>query len=177
MMAADVYRPDQWHNFFLVVGTGAAALTGLAVVAMSLHVEVIVRDWVLRHRAMNTLAGLAAAFMASALVLMGGQDHRAVGLELLIVSVVVAGGAIRSFTQVVKSGTSVPRSTLNRTVGSQICWLAQIVGGAILIAGSVSGLYVAAVAIVVNFYFMISGSWLLLVGVSTDETQQQRPDG
>jgi hypothetical protein len=126
---------------------------------------------------MNTLAGLAAAFMASALVLMGGQDHRAVGLELLIVSVVVAGGAIRSFTQIVKSGTSVPRSTLNRTVGSHICRLAQIVGGAILIAGSASGLYVAAVAIVVNFYFMISGSWLLLVGVSTDETQQQRPDG
>jgi hypothetical protein len=31
------------------------------------------------------------------------------------------------------------------------------------------GLYAVAVAIVANFFFMISGSWLLLVGVSRDE--------
>ena len=31
------YRPDQWTNFFLLVGTGAITLTGLVFVAMSLE--------------------------------------------------------------------------------------------------------------------------------------------
>jgi hypothetical protein len=44
-----------------------------------------------------------------------------------------------------------------------------MIGAAALIAGYVAGIYVAAGAIVANFFFMISGSWLLLVGVSTDE--------
>jgi hypothetical protein len=44
-----------------------------------------------------------------------------------------------------------------------------MIGAALLIAGDIAGLYLAAVAIVANFFFMISGSWLLLVGVSTDE--------
>jgi hypothetical protein len=50
-------------------------------------------------------------------------------------------------------------------------------GAAILLYGSISGLYVAAAAMVVNLYFMISGSWLLLVGVSRDEGEQRKPQG
>jgi hypothetical protein len=29
MPAPDVYRPDEWHDFFLTVGGAAAVLTGL----------------------------------------------------------------------------------------------------------------------------------------------------
>lgn len=83
------YQPDQWHDFFITVGGGAAALTGLVVVAMSLHLGVIAGDPVLRHRARSILAGLAAVFMRSALVLMGGQSGQAVGAELFAVALVV----------------------------------------------------------------------------------------
>jgi hypothetical protein len=122
---------------------------------------------------MNTLAGLAAAFVSSALVLMGGQDHRAVGIELLTVCVVAAVAGIRSFIQIMKSGSSLPRNSLYRTIGSLNCWLTEIAGAAILIAGSVSGLYIAALAIVVNFYFMISAPWLPLVSVSLQESNSR----
>jgi hypothetical protein len=44
-----------------------------------------------------------------------------------------------------------------------------MIGAALLLAGQIAGLYLAAGAIVANFFFMISGSWLLLVGVSADE--------
>ena len=141
---------------------------------MSLHVEVIVNDPALRHRAMNTLAGLGAAFVSAALVLMGGQDHRAVGAELLIVTAFAVVVGLRSFTQILRSGTDLPRNSLYRTIGSQLLWFTEIAGAAILIAGSISGLYVAAIALVANFYFMISGSWLLLVGISGDESQRER---
>ena len=85
MIAADLYRPEQWTNFFLLVGTGAITLTGLVFVAMSLNLKAIVGDATHRNRAINTLTGLAFIFMRCALVLMGGQNHRAIGAELFIV--------------------------------------------------------------------------------------------
>ena len=43
-MTADIYRPDLWQNYFLMLGGGAAALTGLVFVALSLNLEVISHD-------------------------------------------------------------------------------------------------------------------------------------
>jgi len=165
----DPYQPAQWHDFFITVGGGAAALTGLVVVAMSLHLRVIAVDPALRHRARSILTGLAAVFMRCALVLMGGQNGQAVGTELLIASTALAVAGILSFRQVARSGAQVPRASVLRTVGGTGCYLAEMIGAAMLVAGGIAGLYLVAVAIVANFFFMISGSWLLLVGVSTDE--------
>jgi len=72
----DPYQPAQWHDFFITVGGGAAALTGLVVVAMSLHLRVIAVDPALRHRARSILTGLAAAFMRCSLVLMGARTAK-----------------------------------------------------------------------------------------------------
>ena len=44
MIAADIFRPEQWANFFLLVGTGAVTLTGLVFVAMSLNPKAIAID-------------------------------------------------------------------------------------------------------------------------------------
>ena len=65
-----LYRPEQWTNFFLLVGTGAITLTGLVFVAMSLNLREIAGDATHRNRAINTLTGLALVFMRCALVLM-----------------------------------------------------------------------------------------------------------
>jgi hypothetical protein len=48
MVAADIYRPEQWTNFFLLVGTGAVTLTGLVFVAMSLNRAVRLYLWELK---------------------------------------------------------------------------------------------------------------------------------
>src|ERR1700738_1055170 len=80
-----MYQPALWHDYFAVVGTGAAALTGLVFVAMTLHLDDITRDPVHRHRARTILTGLTAVFIRCALVLMGGQNGQAVALELIVV--------------------------------------------------------------------------------------------
>lgn len=74
MVALDVYRPDQWRDFFIMVGGGAAVLTGLVFVAMSLNVHEINRDATHRYRAIGTLTGFTSAFVICSLVLMGGQN-------------------------------------------------------------------------------------------------------
>jgi len=85
-MTPDIYRPEQWHDFFLMVGGGAAALTGLVFVAMSLNLYAIFKDPTHRSRAVGTLAGFIAVFMICALGLMGGQNHVSIGVEWLVVS-------------------------------------------------------------------------------------------
>jgi hypothetical protein len=37
--------PTSWHDYFITVGGGAAALTGLVFVAMTLHLEDITIEW------------------------------------------------------------------------------------------------------------------------------------
>jgi hypothetical protein len=80
---ADLFRPEQWNNFFLLVGTGAVTLTGLVFVAMSPTLKVIAGDATHRNRAINT-DRTGAGFMRCAPVLMEGQNHRAVSAELFI---------------------------------------------------------------------------------------------
>lgn len=169
----DPYQPAQWHDFFITVGSGAAALTGLVVVAMSLHLRAIAADAPLRHRARSILTGLAAVFMRCALVLMGGQNGRAVGSELLIAAAALSVAGVLSFRQVTRSGAQVPRASVLRTLGGTACYIAEAIGAVVLIVGFSAGLYVAAVAMVANFFFMISGSWMLLVGVSEDEAETE----
>jgi hypothetical protein len=166
----NTFRPEQWHDFFLMVGGGAAALTGLVVVAMSLRLDVIVRDLALRHRSRIILTGFAAVFMRSALVLMGGQNGVAVGAELAGVCLLVTAAVAASFVQVLTSNQPVRQLSRPRTLGNIACYLVEITGGVLLMLGFGIGIYLAAMAMVANFFFMIGGSWLLLVGVSEDET-------
>jgi hypothetical protein len=37
MFAGDIYRPEEWHDFFVMLGGAAAVLTGLVFVALSLN--------------------------------------------------------------------------------------------------------------------------------------------
>ena len=69
-----MYDPWIWRDYFVMVGGGAAALTGLMFVAMTRHFEDIVHHPVHRHRARTILTGLTAVFLRCGLVLMGGQS-------------------------------------------------------------------------------------------------------
>ena len=51
-----------------------------------------------------------------------------------------------------------------RIAGGSACYAAQVSGSLLLLLGSGTGIYVAAVGLVVNFGFLVSGSWLLIVG-------------
>jgi len=160
------YQPGQWHDYFLMVGGGAAALTGLVFVAMTLHLEDITRNPVHRHRARTILTGLTAVFIRCALVLMGGQNDRAVGLELIGVLLVVEAILYNSIRQAAQSADP---WVLRRTIGSFICLVVEQAGAVVLFFGGAWGLYLVGLGMMSSFVFMVSGAWLLLVGVGEDE--------
>jgi modulator of FtsH protease len=167
MLALDAYRPDQWHDFFVMVGAGAAALLGLVFVALSLNVNVVTQDASHRYRAIDTLAGMAGVFAICALALMGGQDHVAVGIEWFVVATISIAVYVRGYILAARRGGSAAWLLARRVVAIAVLYVGQLVGAALLVAGHSAGLYVAAVAMVAALAFMISGAWLLVVGATS----------
>jgi modulator of FtsH protease len=166
MLALDAYRPDQWHDFFVMVGSSAAVLTGLVFVAISLNVNVVTQDATHRYRARDTLSGMAGVFVICALVLMGGQEHGAVGIEWLVVATISIAVYVHGYLQAVRLSGRTAWLRAGRVVFVVVLYLTQLVGAVLLVAGHVAGLYVAAVAMVAALAFMITGAWLLFVGVT-----------
>src|SRR5262249_19017692 len=147
---------------------GAAALTGLVVVAMSLHLDAIVRHTALKDRARAALTGLAGVFSRCALVLIGGRSGPGGAFEVFALWRRCCGSGLGGFLHVLRDAEPTPRAFAYRLVCHTACYVVEMIGAVLLFLGFSAGLYVVGVAMVSNFYFMISGSWLLLVGISQD---------
>jgi hypothetical protein len=157
---------NSWHDYFVMVGGGSAALTGLIFVAMTLHLDEITTNPVHRHRARTILMGLTAVFIRCGLVLMGAQSFRAVAVEIVVVLTVVEFLLYSSIRQAMRSAD---RGVLWRTIGSFACLLLEEVGAIVLFFGNAWGLYVVGLGMMSSFIFMVTGAWLLLVGVGKVE--------
>ena len=176
-MLADIYNLESWNSFFIMVGSGVAALTGLVFVALSialsLNPENMTEDATHKYRSINTLAGLTAVFVSCGLVLMPGQNHKVIGVELLVISLAAGFIFLFGFRQAFKYGSTPSKERL--VVGGCL-YLVETIGAVILLTGSISGLYIASVAIVANVAFMISAAWLLVVSVySARMTKKTQP--
>ena len=160
---------DQWNNFFLMVGGGAAALAGLVFIAMSINLAIITRDATHKNRAVATLTGFTAVFMICALALIGNQNYQWIGIEWLVVTLVPTITYIRVYFRATEIGRSSVGLSIGRFIAGTACYVAQIIGSVLLILGYVVGLYVASAAMVLSFAFFISGAWLLVTGIREDQ--------
>lgn len=164
MVTSEVYNPEQWNNFFILVGTGSATLAGLVFVAMTINLKGIAKDATHRYRAINMLSGFTSVFIVSSLALMGQQTYHTLGIEWLVVSLFAAVVNTNGYIQAFRQQGSLYALSPFRMVGGSACYLGQIIGSFMLSSGSRTGIYVSAIALIVNFYFLVSGSWLLILG-------------
>jgi hypothetical protein len=156
-----------------MVGGGAAVPTGLLVVAMSVSLEVIARDPVLRHRARAIL--LARGGVRTVRPGGHGRARRQSRRCRAVCSVLDRLDQRRSDYQAgfeICSATSLEHSLAYS--GKSCLQRSREPGALTLYAGVLFGLYIAAGAMVSNFFFFISGSWLGLVGASQEETTAVR---
>ena len=172
-MDVDIFKPEQWHDFFVMVGGGAAALAGLVFVAMSVNLTTIARDPTHKNRAVATLTGFTGVIMICAFALIGNQNYQWIGVEWLVVSLVPTITYIRVYIKARKMGKSSVGLSIVRFIEGTTCYIAQITGSVLLILGRVAGLYVASAAMVLSFTFFISGAWLLIMGVYENHVKQQ----
>jgi len=162
---------SQWTNFFVMVGGGAAALAGLIFVAMSINHVVIFQNTTHKNRAINMLTGFSAIFMASSLALIGDQHLEALGFEWFVLWLIATVVFVRGYVIAIRAGMSYVGLNIPRLAGGTICYLAEVTSAIFLILGYGSGLYIAAVAIIVLFAFLISGAWLLMIGIYQDRAK------
>ena len=163
---------DQWSNYFVMVGGAAAALVGLIFVAMSINPGAIFRNATHRNRAINMLSGFTAVFMACGLALVGNQGLVALGVEWLILWLVATIVFIRGYGLALAQGMSSIGLNAPRLAGGTLCYLVEVLAAILLILGHGEGLYFAAFATVVLFGFLISGAWLLIVGIHEDQAKR-----
>ena len=162
---------DQWSNFFVMVGGGAAGLAGLIFVAISINPERIGRNTTHKNRAINMLSGFSAIFMACSLALLGGQYLPALGFEWLFLWLIATFIFVRGYVVAIMSGMSSIGLTPPRLAGGTVCYLAEVTGAIFLILGRGIGLYIAALGTIVLFAFLISGAWLLIIGIYEEPTK------
>jgi hypothetical protein len=138
---------------------------------MSINHEIIIRNATHRNRAINMLTGFTAIFMASGFALIGNQYLRALGFEWLVLWLIATVIFIRGYVIAIRSGMSPIGLKTPRLAGGTICYVTEVISGIFLIRGYSSGLYIAAIAIIVLFAFLISGAWLLMIGIYEDRAK------
>src|ERR1700744_4914364 len=155
-----------------MVGSGGAAFAGLIFVAMSINHEIIFRNTTHKNRAINMLTGFTAIFMASSMALIGNQYLGMLGFEWLVLWLIATGIFIRGYVVAIRSGMSSIGLNAPRLAGGTICYLAEVIGALFLILGYNLGLYIAAIGMIVLFAFLISGAWLLMVGIYEEQAKK-----
>jgi hypothetical protein len=162
---------DQWNNFFVMVGSGSAALAGLIFVAMSINPEMIIRNSTHKNRAINMLSGFSAIFMACSFALAGNQSLEVLGFEWLGLWLIATGIFVRGYVIAIRASmSSIGLNTL-RLGGGTLCYVAEVIGAIFLIFGYSLGLNIAAIATIVLFAFLISGAWLIVIGIYQDRLE------
>jgi hypothetical protein len=82
---------------------------------------------------------------------------------------VVAGAEVILLRSIRNTAPAASTGVLLRTLGSFACLLAEQAGAVVLFAGGWWGLYAVGAGMMSSFVFMVSGAWLLLLGVGSGE--------
>lgn len=163
------YDPGAWHDFYVMAGGAAAALTGLLFVAMSLHSEAIMRNPFFRYRAIGTLTSLTAQLLLAAAVLVPGQPLAALGVEVELAALFFLAQTVRGVTLRGPSSGNVRMSRLRtfaEVIGGSIWVLLFLAAGVSLITRVGGGFYLLAPVIVLAFGWNIYVAWVLITEVS-----------
>ena len=163
------YNPADWHDFYVMTGGAAAALTGLLFVAMSLHAGPIMSNVFYRNRAIGTLTSLGSQLLLAAAVLVPGQPVWAIGVEVELAALWFLFATVRSIARRGPSAGGVELSRLRRVgeIGGGSVWVAFfIASGLSLVTGTGGGFYLLAVVMVLAFVWNIYVAWVLITEVS-----------
>jgi hypothetical protein len=175
------YQPEQWHDLFVAIAGAGAALAGLIFVAVSLNLKQIIEGPALPSVAARSLAVLVALVLMSTFVLTPGQNHVALGVEILVLGLGLLIGVmattlrtmLRPPPQKIESAKDAEdpdyEILLQWKIGhislALLCTVPMVVAGASLWAGAGGGLYWALAEIIVGLVASVLYAWVLLIEI------------
>jgi modulator of FtsH protease len=160
------YDAGAWHDFFVTAGTGAAALTGLLFVALSIQLDRILGHPEHRFRARGNFFGLTLVMVMALVVLMPSLNATWLGLGLIVPNLTAAAvnaWHIRGVLPTFFTGSIV----FPLRVGlSYVLILMGVIGGVSVMVDAGGGLIWPAIESVGMLLIALLGAWSLLVGVA-----------
>ena len=160
------YDAGAWHDFFVTAGTGAAALTGLLFVALSIQLDRILGHPEHRFRARGNFFGLTLVMVMALVVLIPSLNATWLGVGLIVPNLTAAAvnaWHIRGVLPTFFTGSIV----FPLRVGlSYVLILMGITGGVSVIVGAGGGLVWPAIESIGMLLIALLGAWSLLVGVA-----------
>jgi hypothetical protein len=164
-LALTAYTAAEWSDLFVAAAGASAALAGLVFVAVSINLQRILALPGLPERALETLMLLFGVTVVSLLGLIPGQSETALGLELLVQSIIWIAVIVPLVVKTLP-GPDDPRGWYVSRIGLVAPALVSFaVGGISVLAGSGGGLYWTAAGIVAALVAGVANAWVLLVEI------------
>lgn len=163
------YDPGVWHDFYVMTGGAAAALTGLLFVAMTMHAKGILGNRFYRNRAVTTLMSLTAQLVIAGLVLVPGQPLVWLGAEVEAAAILFLAITVRGIlTRGPGAGSAVmPWSRMAIELAGGTTWLVLFnAAGVSLLVRAGGGFYLLAAVMFVMFAWNIYVAWVLITEIS-----------
>jgi hypothetical protein len=166
------YDAGAWHDFFVTAGTGAAALTGLLFVALSIQLDRILGHPEHRFRARGNFFGLTLVMVMALVVLIPSLNRTWLGWGLIVPNLTAAAvnaWHIRGVLPTFFTGSIV----FPLRVGLSYVLIFMGVGGGIsVMVDAGGGLVWPAIESIGMLLIALLGAWSLLVGVAQRSSAQ-----
>jgi modulator of FtsH protease len=159
------YDASEWSDLFVAAAGAGAALAGLVFVAVSINIKLILAGEGLPDRALQTVLTLLMAVCVSIVALIPGQDHIALGAELLIITVGFGVVVLRLSIRSLPPGSAPRHWIVGRLFVLAIGVVPLLVGSISVLAEGGGGLYWIAAGIVGALVGAVVNAWVLLVEI------------
>jgi hypothetical protein len=174
------YKPELWHDLFVMIGTAAGALVGLLFIVMSLHLDKISERSDFNMRATvdgaryNTIHLLVV--LAEAAVVLTPQPLSFIGAELIALNVFGMRGPLAfSYKYFDKRITISPQGGFPMGLILTIfgAYLLGVAGGVALFRLMDWGLYLVAASCVIKIVRAVLTAWMLMFGMLQARSSDQ----
>ncbi len=150
--------PAAWQNFYIMIGTANAAITGLLFVALSMHLKQILSHPIYKPRAIVVLVILTTQIVISAVVL-APQPRVLMGVEILGINVFFLALNLRYRAPArITAGSAL-------TIAFRVIYLLASVS---LITGVGGGFYILGGILTLTVVRSIANCWSLLTAIEGD---------
>lgn len=165
---------EAWNGYATIIGGGAAALTGLLFVAVSIRIDYIARSKELRNRAAQTLSLFGTVLITAVLMAIPGQGYRTFGAELLVLGVITGTGlsVLDRRAKASRSDQAIAR-ILEAVTPNMITSVLLLAAGIILVLGVHAGLYLLVAPVLTALVGGVASAWLLLTKITETAGPEQ----
>jgi hypothetical protein len=154
-----------WGEFYVALAGAAAALAGLVMVAISVNIKEIIAGPTLPARAAAAVGSLVLVVVIAAVGLIPDQAAVALGIEILLGTLVASLLHLRSLRHVLVSGGASRANRIARIPLTLVQLLPLVIGAVLLIGGVPAGLAWIAAGILLTVIGSMLDAWVLMVEI------------